>query len=87
MCQVGKVALAAMGLMLGGPIALKREGGFGEELIVLFMLLTFLTTANHGDLPLPAVEPAHDCDEPASRSAKAGLNAGRVSRSSAARLS
>ena len=39
------VALAAMGLLLGGPIALKREGGFGEELIVLFMFLTFLICA------------------------------------------
>jgi predicted nucleic acid-binding Zn ribbon protein len=39
------VALAAMGLMLGGPIALKMEGGFGEELIVLFMFLTFFTAA------------------------------------------
>lgn len=36
------VALAAMGLLLGGPIALKREGGSGEELIVLFMFLIFL---------------------------------------------
>ena len=39
------VALSAMGLLLGGPIALKREGQFGEELIVLFMFLTFLITA------------------------------------------
>lgn len=39
------VAIAAMGLLLGGPIALKREGQFGEELIVLFMFLTFLITA------------------------------------------
>ena len=39
------VALATMGLMLGGPIALKREGGFGEELIVLFMFLIFFTSA------------------------------------------
>jgi hypothetical protein len=39
------VALATMGLMLGGPIALKREGGFGEELIVLFMFLIFFTAA------------------------------------------
>jgi len=36
------VAAAAMGMLLGGPIALKREGQFGEELIVLFMFLTFL---------------------------------------------
>ena len=34
-----------MGLLLGGPIALKQEGQFGEELIVLFMFLTFLITA------------------------------------------
>ena len=33
-----------MGLR-GGPIALKQEGQFGEELIVLFMFLTFLITA------------------------------------------
>jgi len=39
------VAVSAMGLLLGGPIALKREGQFGEELIVLFMFLTFLITA------------------------------------------
>ncbi|MCA1575646.1 MAG: hypothetical protein LC770_14200 [Acidobacteria bacterium] len=39
------VAMAAMGLLLGGPIALKREGGFGEELIVLFMFLTFFICA------------------------------------------
>jgi len=31
-----------MGIMLGGPLALKKEGGFGEELIVLFMFLSFL---------------------------------------------
>ena len=39
------VAVASMGLLLGGPIALKQEGQFGEELIVLFMFLTFLITA------------------------------------------
>jgi len=39
------VAASAMGLLLGGPIALKQEGQFGEELIVLFMFLTFLITA------------------------------------------
>ena len=39
------VALAAMGLLLGGPIALKHEGQFGEELIVLFMFLTLLITS------------------------------------------
>ena len=39
------VAVSAMGLLLGGPIALKREGQFGEELIVLFMFLTFFITA------------------------------------------
>lgn len=39
------VAVSAMGLLLGGPIALKREGQFGEELIVLFMFLTFLITS------------------------------------------
>src|SRR4030095_12256943 len=39
------VAMSAMGLLLGGPIALKREGQFGEELIVLFMFLTCLITA------------------------------------------
>lgn len=35
------VALAGMGLLLGGALALKREGQFGEEFIVLFMFLTF----------------------------------------------
>lgn len=39
------IAIVAMGLLLGGPIALKREGQFGEELIVLFMFLTFLICA------------------------------------------
>ena len=39
------VAMSAMGLLLGGPIALKSEGQFGEELIVLFMFLAFLITA------------------------------------------
>lgn len=39
------VAVSAMGLLLGGPIALKREGGFGEELAVLFMFLTFFIGA------------------------------------------
>jgi len=34
------VALSAMGLLLGGPIALKREGLFGEEVIGMFMFLT-----------------------------------------------
>jgi len=36
------IAICSMGIMLGGPIALKKEGGFGEELIVLFMFLSFL---------------------------------------------
>ena len=39
------VAVAGMGLLLGGPIALKREGGFNEDLIVLFMFLTFFICA------------------------------------------
>jgi hypothetical protein len=39
------VAVSAIGFLLGGPIALKSEGQFGEELIVLFMFLTFLITA------------------------------------------
>jgi len=43
--RVQIVAISAMGLLLGGPIALKREGQFGEELIVLFMFLTFFITA------------------------------------------
>jgi hypothetical protein len=38
------VALAAMGLMLGGSIALKGSG-FGEQPIVLFMFLIFFTAA------------------------------------------
>jgi predicted nucleic acid-binding Zn ribbon protein len=36
------VGAAAMGMMLGGPIALKKEGQFVDEFIVLFMFLTFL---------------------------------------------
>jgi len=36
------IAICGMGIMLGGPIALKKEGGFGEELVVLFMFLSFL---------------------------------------------
>ena len=39
------IAIATMGLMLGGPIALKKEGQFGEELIVLFMFLCFFIAA------------------------------------------
>ena len=39
------LAVAAMGLLLGGPIALKREGGFDGDLIVLFMFLTFFICA------------------------------------------
>jgi hypothetical protein len=39
------VAASAMGMLLGGPIALKREGGFDEELIVLFMFLVFFIGA------------------------------------------
>lgn len=35
------IAIATMGIMLGGPIALKKEGQFDEELIVLFMFLSF----------------------------------------------
>jgi predicted nucleic acid-binding Zn ribbon protein len=39
------IAVPGMGLLLGGPIALKREGQFGEELVVLFMFLTFFIVA------------------------------------------
>jgi hypothetical protein len=39
------VAIAAMGLLVGGPLTLKKEGQFGEEVIVLFMVLTFLICA------------------------------------------
>ena len=39
------VAVSGLGLLLGGPIALKREGGFETDLVVLFMLLTFLITS------------------------------------------
>ena len=35
------IAICGVGILLGGPIALKREGQFGEELVVLFMFLTF----------------------------------------------
>ena len=38
------VAVSGLGLLLGGPIALKREGGFDTDLVVLFMFLTFLIT-------------------------------------------
>jgi hypothetical protein len=40
------LAIAGMGFMLGGPITLKREGGFGEEIVVLFMFLAFLVCAS-----------------------------------------
>lgn len=39
------VAIASMGFLLGGPITLRTEGQFGEELIVLFMFLTFFISA------------------------------------------
>lgn len=39
------VAVCGLGLLLGGPLALKREGGFDTDLIVLFMFLTFLITS------------------------------------------
>ncbi|HET6890789.1 MAG TPA: zinc ribbon domain-containing protein [Pyrinomonadaceae bacterium] len=35
------VGVAAMGMLIGGPIAFKKHQ-FGEELIVLFMFLAFL---------------------------------------------
>jgi predicted nucleic acid-binding Zn ribbon protein len=35
------VGVAAMGMLIGGPIAFKKHQ-FGEELIVLFMVLAFL---------------------------------------------
>jgi hypothetical protein len=38
-------AVCGLGLLLGGPLALKREGGFDTDLIVLFMFLTFLITS------------------------------------------
>ncbi len=75
------VAMAAMGLLLGGPIALKREGGFGEELIVLFMFLTFFICA-FSEIPLPAAGPAHECKTRAYGAAHPSRNPGRVSRPS-----
>lgn len=36
------IAVAAIGMLIGGPIALKKEGQFSEQLIVLFMFLAFL---------------------------------------------
>ena len=39
------VAVSGLGLLLGGPLALKREGGFDTDIIVLFMFLTFLITS------------------------------------------
>lgn len=35
------IAIGTMGMLLGGPLALKRKGGFDEEFIMLFMFLTF----------------------------------------------
>ena len=35
------IALSTMGIMLGGPLALKKEGQFGEEFISVFMFLSF----------------------------------------------
>ncbi len=35
------VALAGLGILLGGALALKNAGGFGEEFIILFMFLAF----------------------------------------------
>ena len=52
------IAIATMGIMLGGPIALKKEGQFDEELIVLFMFLSYCLA--HRDFPLPTVRPPHD---------------------------
>lgn len=39
------VAVCAMGMLLGGPIALKREGQFDTDLIALFMVFTFILGA------------------------------------------
>lgn len=39
------VALAGMGILLGGSLALKNGGQFGEEFIVLFLFLTFFIVA------------------------------------------
>lgn len=35
------IAICGIGILLGGPIALKGGVQFGEELVVLFMFLTF----------------------------------------------
>ncbi|MEP6921656.1 MAG: zinc ribbon domain-containing protein [bacterium] len=39
------VALAGMGILLGGALALKNAGQFGEEFIILFLFLTFFIVA------------------------------------------
>ena len=39
------VAVTGLGMLLGGPLTLKKEAQVSEELVVLFMFLTFLITA------------------------------------------
>jgi hypothetical protein len=39
------IAVAGMGMMLGGAIALKRGGQFDEDVIALFMFLSFFIVA------------------------------------------
>lgn len=39
------IAICTMGILLGGPLALKRDGQFGEEIITLFMFLSFFTAS------------------------------------------
>ena len=36
------IGVLGLGMMLGGPIALRKEGGFEDSLIGIFMLLAFL---------------------------------------------
>ncbi len=39
------VGVSAMGMLLGGPIALKREGQFDNDIIAFFMFFTFIIGA------------------------------------------
>jgi len=36
------IAIVGLGIMIGGPLVLRREAGLGQELVGFFMLFTFL---------------------------------------------
>ena len=36
------IAVIGLGIMLGGPLTLRKDGNFGEEFIGMFMFFTFL---------------------------------------------